>query len=149
MCDGISQRDIGAGDGGGAGTAISLEDVAVELDGVLTQLAQVHGGAQGAADETGNFMRTALDLALHGLARHALVRCGRQHGVLGSKPAFAGVLLKARDAKLDGRGAHDAGVAELDEDGACRVGREIAGDANRAQLIERAAIEANEIRHGL
>ena len=48
--DGIGKRNVGARDGGGAGAAIGLQHVAVELDGVFAQLLQVHGGAQGAAD---------------------------------------------------------------------------------------------------
>ena len=44
--DGVSQCDIGAGDGGGAGTTVRLENITVDGDGVFTQGAQVDCGAQ-------------------------------------------------------------------------------------------------------
>ena len=46
-------------------------------------------------------MGTALDLAAHGFTWHALMGGGRQHGVFGGEPAFAGVFLETRDALLN------------------------------------------------
>src|SRR5699024_6782772 len=144
--DGVGQRDVGAGDGGGAGAAVGLQDVAVDVDGVLTQLGEVDGGAQRTADQTGDLLGAALDLAGRGLTTHAVVGGGREHGVLGGEPALAGVLLEAGDVVLDAGGAHDPGVAVLDEDGTGRVGGEAAGDAHGAELVEIAAVGTLEIR---
>ena len=48
--DSIAQSHIGAGDGGGAGAAVGLYDIAVKGDGALTEFLAVNAAAQGAAD---------------------------------------------------------------------------------------------------
>src|SRR5699024_4333509 len=45
--DGVGEGDVGAGDGGRAGAAVGLQDVAVEDDRVLAERADVDDRAQG------------------------------------------------------------------------------------------------------
>ncbi len=65
------QRHEGAGDGGGAGAAVGLDDVAVEGDGALAQFAQVDRGAQRAADQALDLQGAPALLAARRLAPHA------------------------------------------------------------------------------
>ena len=48
---GQRQGDEAAGNAGGAGTAITLEHVAVDCDGPLAQRLQIHRGPEAATDE--------------------------------------------------------------------------------------------------
>src|SRR5690606_11879246 len=126
--DGVGQCDVGAGDGGGTGAAVGLQDVAVDGDGVLAQCGQIDAGAQRAADEATDLVGAATDLAAHRFTLGTFVGGGRQHRVLGGQPAQAGTAPPGGDALGDAGGAHDAGVAELDEHRARRVGGESAGE---------------------
>src|SRR5699024_12024975 len=54
--DRVGERDVRAGDRGGAGAAVGLQHVAVELDGVLPQRVEVDDRAQGAADQAGDLV---------------------------------------------------------------------------------------------
>src|SRR5699024_1948085 len=69
--DRVGQGDVGAGDGGGAGAAIGLQDVAVQLDGVLPQRVEVDHGPQGAPDQPGDLVGAAPDPALDALPGRA------------------------------------------------------------------------------
>ncbi len=138
--EGQGKRGGSAGDGGGAGAAVGLEDVAIENDGALAEDAEVHDGAQGAADEALDFVGAATDLAALGLARCAGERGAGKHGVLGGDPAFAAVAEPGGHGLLDGGVAKDAGVAELDENGAFRGGDEVWGEADGAELVRGAAV---------
>src|SRR5690606_5397310 len=77
--DGVGERDVGAGDGGGARPTVRLEDVAVQDDGVLPERADVDDGAQRTADEPGDLVGTATDPALDRLAVAACVGGAGQH----------------------------------------------------------------------
>src|ERR1035441_312598 len=46
---GKTHGDESSGDGGGSGTAVSLDDVAIDEDGAFAELTHVGDGAQGAA----------------------------------------------------------------------------------------------------
>ena len=59
--DGLGKRHVGAGDGGGAGAAVGLQDVAVQHDGVLAEGLGVDDGTQRAADQPGNLVGAAAD----------------------------------------------------------------------------------------
>ncbi len=61
--DGVGQRDVGAGDRGGAGAAVGLQHVAVDRDRVLAERGQVDRGAQRAADQPRDLVGAAADLA--------------------------------------------------------------------------------------
>ena len=123
LAEGDGEGDRSSRDGGGAGSPVGLEDVAVEDDGALAEGAHVDDAAEGAADEALDLVGAPADLSLFGFARGASERGAGQHAVLGGDPAFAGVAHPAGDALLDGGIAQDAGVATFDEDGAFRAWR--------------------------
>ena len=89
-------------------------------------------------------MGASLNLALHRLTRHTLVRGGWQHRVFGGEPTFAGVLLEARNAFFSTGSAHHSGIAEFNEHTACRIRGEASGNAHRAHLVERATISTDK-----
>ena len=107
------QRNEGAGDGSGPGTAIGLDDVAVHADGPLAEPREVHGGPQRTADQ-------ALDL--RGAPRHpaavspdALPRRQRQHPVFGGEPPPAPPPQPPGNPLLDADRGDHARVALADE----------------------------------
>ena len=61
----VGQGHVGAGDRRGAGAAVGLQHVAVQGDRVLTQCGDVDDAAQAAADEPGDLVGAATDLATH------------------------------------------------------------------------------------
>ena len=102
------ERDVAAGDGGGARAAIRLEDVAIHGDGALAEQIQIHRRAQAAPDHAPDLLGApALDVPSR---RARLGRAGQQ-GVFGSEPAAA--LLPARRAVGHADGAEDVGLAHL------------------------------------
>jgi hypothetical protein len=115
--DGEGEGDEAAGDGGGSGAAVGLEDVAIDPDGARAEFEEVEGGAERTADETLDFLGTAVDAAAGAIARLTL-ECGiREHAVFGSDPTAEDVLFfhPARDGIFDCDGADDAGIAPFDE----------------------------------
>ena len=60
-----AQGHEGAGDGGGAGAAVGLDDVAVENHGALAEFVHAEDGAQGAPDEALDFLAASADFAAH------------------------------------------------------------------------------------
>ena len=133
-----------AGDGRGARAAVGLNHVAVEEDGALAQLLHVGDGAQRAADEPLNLVRAAASAALGDFARRARQRGARQHAVFAGDPAFAAVAQERRHRFLDGRGADDARVAQLDEARAFGGGDEVGKDVHRPHLFGRAIVGAED-----
>jgi hypothetical protein len=119
---GIDQGDHGTG-GGGAGAAVGLDHVAVDVQGDVAQLGHVQRGAQRAADQALDFQGTTALLATAGFALVTLAGGARQHAVLGGQPALALALEEARHAVFDADGADDLGITELDQYGpsACLV----------------------------
>jgi hypothetical protein len=112
---GIAQGDHGAGDGRGAGTAVGLDHVAVDVQGDVAELAHVQRGAQGAADQALDFQGAATLLATAGFTLVTLAGGARQHAVFGGQPALALALEEARHAVFDADRADDLGVTELDQ----------------------------------
>src|SRR5699024_1816155 len=94
-------------------------------------------------------MSAALNLAFHGFTRHAVMRCGRQHSVFRSQPAFTGILLETRNALLHRSSTHHAGVAELNQNRTGWIGGEIAGNTDTSQLVEVTTIRTLKISHAL
>src|SRR5690606_13901096 len=115
--DRVHQRHVGAGDGGGAGTAIGLDQVAIQGDGAFAQRLAVDARAQAAADQALDIEGAATRLATGRLAVAAGVRGARQHAVLGGYPALALATQPRPDAVLDAGGAQHPGVAEADQHG--------------------------------
>ena len=116
-----SKGDAAAGDGGGAGAAVGLDDVAVDDDAVFAQGAEVDGGAQGAADEALDFDGAAALFAAAGFAAHAVAGGAGEHAVFGGDPALALAFEEGWDLVFHAGGADDLGVAEFDEHGAFGV----------------------------
>ena len=135
----------GSGNGRGAGSAVGLEDVAVEDDGALAKGLHIDDGAEATADESLDLVGAAADLAALGLAGGAGEGGAGEHAVLGGDPATAGVAEPGGDALLDGGVAEDAGVACLDEDGAFGHGDEAGGDADRAEGVGGAGVGTKDL----
>ena len=143
-----SESNGGSGDGGGAGSSVGLEDVAVEDDGALAEGLHVDYAAEGAADEALDLVGAAADLAAFGLAGGAGEGGAGEHAVFGGDPAAAGVAEPAGDALLDGGIAEDAGVAGLHEDGAFGHCDVVGGDADGAEGVGCAVVGAEELGSG-
>ncbi len=139
---GVGERDVGAGDRGGAGAAVGLQHVAVEHDGVLAERLVVDDRAQGPADEPGDLVGAATDAALDRLAVGAGVGRGGEHGVLRGDPAQPGALAPARHALARRRCAQHAGAAELDQHRAGCVVEPVAGDGHGAELVVGSSVGA-------
>ena len=120
---------------GGAGAAVGLDHVAVDLDGALAERRQVDHRAQGAADQALDFLGAARLLAARGLAVHARVGGARQHAVFGGHPALPAALEKGRHFFLDAGGAQHPGVAAFDQHRAFGVAGVVTRNADCAQLV--------------
>ena len=96
---GIGQGHAAAGDARGAGAAVGLEHVAVDLDGELAEGEGAHRGAERAADEALDLLGASAGALA--LATGALDRGAGEHGVLGRHPALAGAALVRRRTGLD------------------------------------------------
>ncbi len=143
------EGDTGSGDGGGAGSTVGLEDIAVEDDGAFAEGLHIDDGAEGAADEALDLVGAAADLAALGLAGGAGEGGAGEHTVLGGDPAAAGVAEPAGDAGFDGGVAEDAGVAGLDEDGALGGGDVAGRELEDAGLVCGAGVGTEELGRGL
>ena len=109
LVDRHDQRHIRAGDAGGTGAAIGGEHVAVQRDGALAQLGQIHRLTQGAADEPLNLHTAAILLdAVPGFAPPGR---GGQHGVFRRDPALPLIPKEGRDGFLHAGGADHAGLS--------------------------------------
>ena len=115
------ERDIAAGDRGGAGAAIGLEHVAIDADLPLAQRRQVGHRAQRPADQPLDFLGAAALLAARRLAVGAGMGRARQHAVFRGDPAAPGVAQEGRHPLFHRGGAQHMGVAEADEAGAFGV----------------------------
>ena len=139
LVDGDAQRHPGARNGGGAGAAIGLDDVAVQCDLALAQGLEIDHGAQGAPDKALNFLRPAGLLAARCLAPPPCVGRARQHAIFGGDPALALAAKPGRKAGFDRGGAQHAGVAEADEAASLGVAGEAGFHGDRPHLIGRAS----------
>ena len=111
----IVERDPGAGNGGGTGAAVGLDDVAVDGDLPLAERFQIDDRAQAAADQALNFDGAAVLLARRRLAARAFERGARQHAVFGRDPAPRLALEPGRQTVLERRRDQHVGVAETHE----------------------------------
>ena len=142
--DGEAGGEVGAGDGRGAGAAVGLEDIAIDPEGVLAELAQVEDGAEGTADEALDLDGAAVEFSAGDVALFALVGAVGEEGVFGGEPAAGNALLfhPGGDFGLDGGGADDAGVSVGDEHRAGGVGGDAGFEGDGAELIGQAAVGA-------
>ena len=114
----VVERDPGAGDGGGAGAAVGLDDVAVDGDLPLAERLEIDHRTQAAPDQALDFHGAAVLLAGRGLAPRALERRARQHAVFGGDPAARLAFEPRRQAIFQRRRDQHVGVAEFHEAGA-------------------------------
>ena len=139
----VDKRHVRAGDRRGAGAAVGLQHIAVDLHLVLAERLHIDDATQAAADQTADLMRAASDLATHRLAVRAVGGGARQHRVFRGNPAQTGILAPTRHARGEGGRAHHARVAAFDEHGAFRNVREMPGDAHRTQLVHLASVRTH------
>jgi len=137
--DRILRGHKGTGDAGGAGAAVSLQHIAVEVNGALAQFFQIEHRTHGAADQALDFLRAAALFAACGLAVAAGMGGAGEHAVFSRHPALAAAFFVARHFFFDRSSAQDAGVAKLDQHRAFGVNGVATGDAHLAQGIGRAA----------
>ncbi len=133
--DRIVQGNIRAGDAGSAGTAVGLDHVAVNLNGVFAQFGQIDHGAQAAANQALDFLGATGLFTFGGFTRHAAAGGARQHAVFGGYPAFARALFMRWDASFDAGGANHFGVAAFNQHRAFGVFGVVAGNADGAELV--------------
>ena len=125
--EGDSHGDTAAGDGGGAGTSVGLEDVTIDPDGTLADFFEVDDSAESPADEALDLGGSAVEFSAVHIAGFAVVGGVGEHGILRGEPATFDFLLfhPAGDVVIDGGCADDAGIAEGDEDRAVGMGGDI------------------------
>ena len=129
------QRDPGAGDRGGAGAAVGLDDVAIDGDLPLAERRQIDDRAQAASDQALNFDRAAALLAGGGLAARTLEGRARQHAVFRGDPAARLALEPGRQPIFQRRGHQYMGIAEFHEAGAFGVFHHASLQRHGAQLV--------------
>src|SRR2546423_1970169 len=83
----VDNRYACSGDCRGTSSAISDEDVAIELDGKLAEFEIVQHRPNAASDEPLDLLGPSAQLCP--LARCTSSRCAREHGVLGGQPPLA------------------------------------------------------------
>src|SRR5947209_2420486 len=133
--DAIMQRDPRAGDGGGAGAAVGLNDVAIDRDLALSERRQIEHGTQAAPDEALDLDGAAALFSARRLPARALRRRTRQHAVFGGNPAARLSLEPWRQAVLQcGRDQH-MGIAELHEAGTLGIFHDAAFERYGTQLV--------------
>src|SRR5471030_825852 len=132
---GINQGNHGAGDGCGAGAAIGLDNIAIDVQGDIAQFRHVQRCAQGTTNQTLDLQSTAALLATARFTLVTLAGGARQHAVFGGQPALALPLEETRHAIFDADRADDLGITELDQYRSLGVFGVVAGNADRAELI--------------
>ena len=112
------QRHPGSGDAGGAGAAVGLQDVAVDIYLSLAHGGEVDHGPQRPTDQALDLLGAARLPAARGLTVGAGMGRARQHAVFGGDPAAAGITHPGRHSFIDRGGAQHVGIAEFDQAGA-------------------------------
>jgi heat-inducible transcriptional repressor len=110
--DAMMQRHPAAGDRGGAGAAVGLEDIAIHRDLALAERGEIDRHAQRPADQPLDLLGAAGLLAARRLAPHALGGGARQHAVFRRHPAAPQAAQPRRHPVLERGGAQHVGVAE-------------------------------------
>ena len=129
------ERNVAAGDGGGAGSSIGLQNIAVNGDGPLAQRGPVDDGSQAAADEPLDLHRSAGLFAANGFPEVAGMGRARQHAVLGCYPPLVASLEKRWNAFLHARRDQHPRAAELCQHGALRMDHEARNQSRRAHFV--------------
>ena len=111
---GYAQSDECTADTGGAGTAVGLDNVAINQNLALAQQGHVDYRAQRAADQALDFLGTAGLFAGRRFAAHAAGGGGGQHPVFGGYPTLAFAAQERGNIIFNGSGADDFGIAAFD-----------------------------------
>ena len=142
---GNGQRGESAGDRGGTGTAVALENVAVDGDGPLTQRGQVHRRPEAAANEPLNLRRAGTELQFADVPAGAFPVGAGQHGVLRRHPAGT-LRYMAGGPVLHAGAAEHHGFATLNEDAALSEIYKSRRHFNRTQFAFFSAVNAIHLR---
>ena len=143
MVQRIHQSHTAAGDGSGTGAAVSLDDIAVDSDAVLTECFHINGGPQGATNQALDFNRAATLFAPGGFTAHAAAGRAGQHAIFGGDPALALAAQKRRHFVFHRRCADDFGIAKLNQYRALGMAGELAGDSDVARLFWRSSARSH------
>src|SRR3989441_2200297 len=109
------QRTESAGDGGRARAAVGLQNVTIEGDSPLADLAHVDRGTQRAPDQTLNLVRPAAKATLDRFAHATVVGRTRKHRVLGGDPSLSASAPMGGHAILHARRDPHPRAAHLDQ----------------------------------
>ena len=132
--DGEAQGDVGRRDGGAAGTAVGVEDVAVHVEGNGAERFQVNGGTERTGNKALNFLRSTFRTAA--LTAEARVGGAGKQGVLGVNPSLGGVAWEpAGEACFLGAAGQNHGIALLVKHGSEGVGREVQRHFGRSHFV--------------
>ena len=118
-----------------ARTAVSLQHIAVNGNGVLAKRGHVYASTQTTANQTLNFNRTTTLLTTRCLTVHARMGRARQHAVLGRHPTLALAFQKARHTLIHTRRTQNLGVAKLNQYRTFGVAGEIPSNSYRTNLL--------------
>jgi hypothetical protein len=102
---------------------------------VLAERRAIDDGPQAPADQALDLERAPALLAFARLALGPRVSRARQHAVLGRDPTLLLTFQERRHFRFDRRRAQHAGIAELRENRAFRMAREIRREAHVAHLF--------------
>ena len=145
---GVGERDAGTCDGRGAGAAIGLQDIAVDLHGAFAETLGVDGGPERTTNQSLDLNASAALFAARCFTVRARVGgCGK-HAVFRGHPTPAPPAQERRNPGFDTRGANHLRVAELDKDRARGMLREIPAENHRSELVRRTTTRAVYI-HGV
>src|SRR6202021_3336718 len=99
---GEAKRGEGAGNGGGAGSTVRLDHIAIDPEGAPPEPAQIGHSAQRASNQALDFVSTSAGAPLGYFARSAGKSGAGNHGVLARDPTFARVAHELRNGLFNG-----------------------------------------------
>ena len=128
-----------------SGATVSLEYIAVDEQGAISQQRQVYDTAERTANQALDFLGAPGLLAARRLSGSASAGCPREHSVLGGQPSLICVIQKRGYFILDTAGAEHASITNRDEHrsfGVLRV-TEIEGDFSQSRWT--AAVDSHHL----
>ena len=130
------QRNVPAGDGGGPGSSVGAQHVAVDGHRVFSQSRHVGNRSQGASGQALDFLGSAGWASAGNLSSDPFVGGPRQHCVLGGYPSHAAASAPAGNARRHGGGADDVCVPHLDQCRPLSLGHEPWSDFHRSKFAQ-------------
>src|SRR5690606_36623657 len=118
---GVSQGHAAASNGRRSRAAIGLNDVTVDRNAMLTQLAQIDRRAQRAPDQALDLHGTPALLTPSRLTVGARTGGSGQHAILCRNPALIGATQETWHRSIHRRGTDDLGVAKLHQNRTLRM----------------------------